>query len=56
MDTPTPKNETAPTQREALPLPWPHDTAEIYAELESEDRGIAARMFPLVKETWETLE
>ena len=31
---------------------WPADTAEIYAELESDDREIAARMLGIVRESW----
>jgi predicted DNA-binding antitoxin AbrB/MazE fold protein len=31
---------------------WPADTAEIYSELEAEDRALANRMFPTVSETW----
>ena len=31
---------------------WPADTAEIYAELEAEDRALANRMFGTVRETW----
>ena len=31
---------------------WPADTAEIYAELEAEERALAAQMLGTVRETW----
>jgi predicted DNA-binding antitoxin AbrB/MazE fold protein len=33
---------------------WPEDAAEIYKELEAEDRKLAAGMWPGVKATWPT--
>jgi len=43
------------TLRIDVPLPdpvWPADTAEIYAELEVEDRALANRMFEGIRKTW----
>ncbi len=31
---------------------WPANTAEIYAELESDDRATAERMLAGIRETW----
>jgi predicted DNA-binding antitoxin AbrB/MazE fold protein len=32
--------------------PWPPEVEVIYEELEAEDRAVAAKMVPLIKETW----
>jgi predicted DNA-binding antitoxin AbrB/MazE fold protein len=43
------------TLRIDVPAPeptWPADTAEIYAELESDDRATAERMLGSVRQSW----
>ena len=37
---------------EPEPNPWPADTADIYRELEAEDRRLAEAMVPGIRQTW----